>query len=313
MIAQTLLSAVVPVTERLDPVADVYRAYRKSLEAVGLPYEIIFVLDGPFPRERALLEQLKAEAGGALKIITLSQPFGESTALSVGFDSAAGDVILTLPAYLQVDPDELPRLVRALDGADMVVGRRWPRKDSALNRIQSTAFNALVRSLLKVPFHDLGCGVRVFRRKVMEEVQIYGDYHRFLPLLAAAQGFRVEELDVRQSTLDQHRRLYAPGTYVRRLFDILSIYFLIKFTRKPLRFFGLVGATIFAVGLLISVYVVLERLVLGVSLAERPLFVVGCLGMVLGVQIIAVGLVGEIVIFTHAGEIKDYKIEKTIN
>ena len=218
-----------------------------------------------------------------------------------------------MPAYQQVEVDDIPKLVAALENYDMVLARRWPRRDSITNRLQNRLFNFLLRLSTDLKIHDAGCSTRVFTRNVIEEIQLYGDLHRFFPVMAHRQGFRVIELDVTQSEKDIHRRFYAPGLYVRRMLDLLTIFFLIKFTKKPLRFFGLVGTTLFGLGVVSSLYLIVERLFFDISLADRPALFLSSLLIVLGVQIIAIGLIGEIIIFTHAKDLKEYKIDKIIN
>jgi hypothetical protein len=151
------------------------------------------------------------------------------------------------------------------------------------------------------------------RRSVAEQIHLYGDLHRFLPLLAEQQGFRIAEIPVRQSPLDAKRRLYRPGLYLRRLLDILTLFFLFKFTKKPLRFFGLVGSGIFGCGAIITGYLGLYRILGFGPLADRPLLILGTLLMVLGVQVLSVGLLGEIIIFTHAGDDQEYKVREVLD
>ena len=307
----TQLTVIIPVTERYDPVTELFYEYKRGIDATGLTYEIIYVLDG---EHSDVLEQLeKLQESEKLSIITLAKMFGEATALTAAFSYASGDIFLTLPAYQQIETDEIPKLVAAIKDNDMALARRWPRRDSMINRLQTRLFNFLLRLSTDLKIHVAGCSARAFTRKVIEEVQLYGDLHRFLPVMAHRQGFRVIELDVTQSEKDIHQRIYAPGLYVRRLLDLLTIFFLIKFTKKPLRFFGLVGTTLFSVGLITSLYLIGERLFLGISLADRPALILSSLLVVLGVQIIAIGLIGEIIIFTHAKDIKEYKIDTIIN
>lgn len=305
------LSVIIPVTERFDPVQELYYKYKRGIEDVGMEYEIIYVLDGRYPDVLEILTNLQKTE--KITVITLAKIFGEATALTAAFSKVSGEVILTLPAYQQVEAGEIPGLVKAIDDSDMVMARRWPRKDSFFNKLQSRVFNFLLRSFTELQIHDAGCGVRVFRRQVIDEVQIYGDLHRFLPITAHRQGFRVKEVNVAQSKGDVFRRIYAPGVYVRRLLDLLTVFFLVKFTKKPLRFFGLVGSTIFALGLFVTLYIIGERLFFHVALANRPALIMSSLLIVLGVQVIAIGLIGEIIIFTHAREIKEYKIDRIIN
>jgi len=153
----------------------------------------------------------------------------------------------------------------------------------------------------------------LFKREVLEETGLYGDLHRFLPILASRQGFKVREIDIPQSGLERRIRTYPLGIYLRRVIDLLTVFFLIKFTRKPLRFFGLTGTAVLMMGLAITCYLVVMRLFFDVSLSERPLFLAGILFVVLGLQIFALGLIGEIIIFTHVKDIKEYKVEEILN
>lgn len=305
------LSAIVPVTERLHDVESLYWAYKAGIEAVGLAYEFIYVLDGDFSEALSTLQGLR-QKGEPIEIIALAKWFGEATALTIGFAHAAGDIFVTLPAYPQIVPDEISRLVAGLKDYDMVIARRFPRRDSILNVIQSKVFHFLLNTMIAVPFHDLGCGVRALKRRVAEELNIYGDQHRFLPLLAAQQGFKVLELDAAQAKEDTFKRVYSPGVYIRRMLDILTIVFIVKFTRKPLRFFGLIGSFTLALGTLGAVYLAIERLYFGGALADRPALVLAVLMMVMGFQMIAVGLIGELIIFTHAKDVKEYRVERIV-
>jgi glycosyltransferase involved in cell wall biosynthesis len=306
------ITAIVPVSERHDDVRSLYAEYRDALDSYGSKYEFVFVLDGHFPEVLEQLKQLK-EQGEPLRIIKLAKWFGEATALTAGFESSSSNVILTLPAYYQVEPTEIPKVLAELHNHDMVIGRRYPRVDSRFNRLQTRIFHGIVNFITGSSFTDLGCGVRSFKRSVVTELPLYGDQHRFLPLLASRVGFRIGEVDVAQSPKEKFWRLYHLGVYPRRLLDILTVFFLVKFTKKPLRFFGLIGATTFMVGAIITLYVVIERLFFGVPLAQRPALLLSSLLVVLGVQIFALGLIGELIIFTHAKDIKEYTIEEIIN
>jgi len=305
------LSVIIPITERYDPITKLFHEYKRGVEATGLEYEIIYVIDSGNPD--ALGELANIQRTEKLTIITLAKWFGESIALNAAYGEATGDVLLTLPAYKQVEASEIPRLVKAIDECDMVIARRWPRRDSTINKLQSSVFNFMLRSFSDLRIHDAGCSVRVFRRQVMEEVPLYGDLHRFFPIMAHRHGFKTVELDVEQSESDAFQRIYAPGIYLRRLLDLLTVFFLIKFTKKPLRFFGLVGSSIFGLGFLATIWLVSERLFFHVALADRPALILSSLLIVLGIQIIAIGLIGEIIIFTHAKDLKEYKIDQIIN
>lgn len=312
MTSRVDITAIVPVSERHDDVHSLYTEYRDVLETYGGKYEFIFVLDGHFPEVLEQLKQLK-EQGEPLKIIKLATCFGEATALTAGFDSCSSEVILTLPAYYQVEPSEIPKVLSELHDHDMVIGRRHPRIDSRFNRLQTRIFHWIVNFITGSSFKDLGCGVRSFKRSVITDLPLYGDQHRFLPLLASRVGFKICEVDVAQSPKEKFWRVYRLGVYPRRFLDILTVFFLVKFTKKPLRFFGLIGISTFTLGAIVTLYLMVERLFFGVALAERPALLLSSLLVVLGVQVFALGLIGELIIFTHAKDIKEYTIEKIVN
>jgi len=306
------LSVVIPVSERYDDVRALYNAYKADLDRTNRSYEIIYVLDGQYAEVLSTLKALLDE-GEPLRVIRFARSFGEATALSAGFANSDGPLLLTLPAYYQVEPGSVTRVVDALDQYDMVVGRRSARKDSGFNQLQTRLFYRVQKFITGFELHDLGCGVRGFKRQIIDEVFIYGDQHRFLPIMAQRWGFNVGELDLPQSSKDRYRRVYRPGVYLRRLLDLLTVFFLGKFTKKPLRFFGLIGGGIASTGALTLLWLVVDRLLFGESLGDRPAVLAGSLMIVLGIQIFGLGLIGELIIFTHARELKEYTIEEIIN
>ncbi len=307
------LSVVVPISERHDDLRKLYRQYSEQISENGYSYEFIFVLDGEDRQVLQTLKELRQESA-AVKIVLLNHRVGEATALSVGLEKARGSIILTLPSYFQVDPTEIGHILKTLvdSDSDLVIGWRYPRIDSVFNRLQSRVFHGFTRALTGMSYHDVSCGVRVMNRKVAEEIQLYGDLHRFFPLLAHQRGFKVVEIPVRQSRLDVKRRLYGPGVYLRRLLDLLTLFFLYKFTKKPLRFFGLIGSVISFTGAIITAYMGLYRLLGFGGIADRPLLILGVLLLVLGVQLLSIGLLGEIIIFTHARDLKDYQVSEVL-
>ncbi len=304
------LSVVVPVVERSQDVEAVYHAYSTILAQLSSTFEFIFVVDGGDHRVVKTLERLQSEKS-CVKIVSLPYDFGESMALTVGFDQAMGEVIVTLPAYFQTVPEGIQTVLNVLDdGYDLVTTRRWPRVDTWVNRLQTRVFHTLANRLTGIDFHDFGSGLRGMKRQVIKEVSIYGDLHRFLPLLAHQKGFRLVEVDIPQHPADSSQRIYRPGVYLRRVLDLLTVVFLFKFTKKPLRFFGLIGSGLFASGFFVSLLLALEKIFGTTALADRPLLILGVLLMVLGVQVGSIGLLGEIIIFTHARKVKDYTIRK---
>lgn len=307
------LSVVVPISERYDDLRSLYMQHAKEFSAGGYSYEFIFVLDGPHPEALETLLKLKTEYP-RIKVVKLSHWFGEATALSAGFESAGADVIVTIASYFQVEPNEVTHILKKLkgEGKDLVISWRHPRIDSMFNRVQSRIFHSITQLLTGMRYHDISCGLRAMKRQVAEEVQLYGDLHRFFPLLAYQRGFKVAELPVRQSGLDVKKRIQPPGVYLRRLLDILTLFFVFKFTKKPLRFFGLLGSGLFGGGAIITGYLGIYRLLGMGPIAGRPLIVLGALLIVLGVQLFSIGLLGEIIIFTHARESKEYQVDEIL-
>jgi glycosyltransferase involved in cell wall biosynthesis len=303
-----LMSVVVPVVERADDVVEVYQAFARVLDERGQPYEFVFVFDGRFAPPPALLAM--AQDNDSLRILRFAREFGETAALRLGIERSRGELILTLPAYFQVRPEGVGQLLDAVDGgADMAVANRSPRLDSWLNRMQSRAFHSIVGGVSQQRFHDMACGVRAMTRSVAEALPLYGDLHRFIPALALREGYRVEEVPMAQHPRDARARVYRPGVYFRRLLDIGAFFFLAKFTEKPLRFFGLVGSLFLASGALISLVLLIQR-VEGQGIANRPALLLGVLLVALGVQLIGLGLVGEIIVHLRAPHRRAYRVRE---
>ena len=308
---QGSLTVLIVVSERFDEPVELYREYRAALDPVAPRARFVYVLDGPFEDVERELRGL-IDGGEPVRVVRLGRSFGEATALQAGFREVDTDWVLTLPAYHQIEAQALPRLFARREEADLVVCRRWPRRDSRLNRLQTALFHRLLGLAAGTGFRDLGCSVRLMRRQVLEEVRLYGDQHRFLPLLAQRQGFRVIEADLPQSERDHYHRFYRPGVYLRRLLDMLTVFFLVKFTKKPLRFFGLIGSAFIALGGLWFALLLAQRIFQGIPLADRPALLVSAFAVVLGVQVFSLGLLGELVIFTHARKLKEYTVAEII-
>jgi hypothetical protein len=298
--ANGALVAVVPVTEEPSDIAACLERYRAGLAPLARPLRFVVVLDGPRPRALEGLKELRRQ-GWAIEILALPHPLGEAAALAVGLGHAGAGTVLTLPAEPQADPAELPRLVEALDGCDMVVAARGGGGRGKLDW--------LLRRLLKSPFKDVRSTVRVMRGEVAAELNPYGNQHRFLPLLAQSQGFVVREISARPAATPGRRRR---GPQWSVLLDVLTIWFLLRFLKKPFRFFGGVGLAVLALGGLATLWLVAQRLFWGVPLADRPALILSTLLVVLGLQIIAVGLIGELITFAWAKELKDYKVERVV-
>jgi glycosyltransferase involved in cell wall biosynthesis len=303
-----LISVVVPVVERADDVTAVYQAFSRELDARSQDHEFVLVFDGRCMPPPELLALTRGNEG--VRILRFAREFGETAALRLGVEKSRGDIVLTLPAYFQVQPEGVGLLLDAVAaGADMAVANRSPRLDSWLNRIQSRAFHSIVGGVSGQRFHDMACGVRAMRRSVAEALPLYGDLHRFIPALALREGYRVEEVAVPQHPSDARARVYRPGVYLRRLLDIAAFFFLAKFTEKPLRFFGLVGSLFLAGGTALSLVLLIQRFE-GQGIANRPALLLAVLLLALGVQFIGLGLVGEIIVHLRSPHRRGYRVRE---
>lgn len=306
-----LLSVIVPVGSRRADIKALYAQYKAGVEACGLPFEFIFVLDGSHADAVRGLDELLRQ-GEDFTVVNLTRSFGEAAALMAGFEYSSGEAIVTLPAYHQIEPADIRKLVAALAETDMSMGRRWPRRGNVIDTLRRRAFHGLVNFVTGSRFNDLGCGARALRRRVFEEIDLYGDQHRFIAILAARLGFRVCEVAMRQSQDDRFDRIYRPKQYAHHILDLFSIFFLVRFTKKPLRFFGMLGAGVFTSGVALLAYLSVQRLFMDERLADRPALLLAALLVVLGMQFFALGLLGELIIFTHARDLKDYRVEEVI-
>jgi glycosyltransferase involved in cell wall biosynthesis len=306
------VSVVIPVGARHADMLELYDEYRAGLEQLHRVYEVIFVLDGRKEGCGEALRTLQAR-GEPVVIVALTKEFGEATALMAGLEQTRGSVAMTLPAYFQVESDAIPALIEALATADVAVGRRWPRAGGRLEALRRAIFHRAVGWMSGLRFGDLGCSARAMKRRVIEELNLYGDQHRFLAVLAHRLGFRVTEITVRQSLKDRFEGRYRLREYAHRALDIVTVLFLVRFTRKPLRFFGMIGLALTGAGALLLLGLLVARIGFGHPLAERPALLLSSLLAVLGLQLFAIGLLGELIIFTHSREIKDYQIERIVH
>ena len=304
------ISVIVPVVERYDNLHKLYSEFSSAFNKLDKSCEFIFVVNRGFSRVFEDLKMMRAE-NPSIKIIKLAKNYGESVAISIGVEKAQGNYVFTLASYFQVEPECVRTIWDSLNnGYDLVITRRFPRIDSRFNRLQSSVFHWLICKMTSTHFHDISCGLKGMKINVLDEIELYGDLHRFIPILAEKHGFNIKEIKAKQRKEDTTIRLVKLGSYPRRLLDIFTIFFISKFTMKPLRFFGLIGMALFGAGGCISGYLALYRLLGFGGIADRPLLLLGVILMVLGIQTLSIGLIGEIIIFTHARDIKEYHIEE---
>ena len=290
-------SVLVPVLDEAGTVLDLARLVREALAPLGLSYEIIFVDDGSRDATSARVREARA-LDPNVKLVRLRRNFGKAAALTAGFDRAAGRLIVTLDGDLQDDPAEIPRLLETLEegGFDLVSGWKHERKDPLSKTLPSLLFNWVTRKLAQVDLHDFNCGFKVYRREVLEEVPIYGELHRYIPVLASRRGFAVGELAVRHHPRRHGVSKYGWDRFYKGLLDLLTVLFITKYTRRPLHLFGAMGLAGLGSGLLINLYLAV-RWFQGQSLSNRPLLLLGSLLMLIGLQVLMTGLLAEMM--TH--------------
>ena len=313
------ISVLIPISEadeeieKIEEVENVYIKTREILKANNLTYEFIFVLDGQFSNTEKILDKIQTSNHEPVKVIKFNRTFGVAKALTAAFNESSGNLILTHAPYFQVLPDQMQKLFdNFTDDIDVIFGARYPKQDNFFIRIQSRIFHSVVNGLTGESFRDIVSSERLMRRSVMQKIELYGDLHRFIPVLALHHGFNVKEIPLQQAKKVNQARIYRPGAYLRRMLDIFTLVFLVKFTQKPLRFFGSWGIGMSSLGLIITAITVIQRLFFDIGLADRPLFFVGTLLILLGIQIFFIGLVAEIILFMHRPSTPHYNIEERI-
>jgi glycosyltransferase involved in cell wall biosynthesis len=294
------LSVVVPVFDEVECLDPLVRDVGGVLDALGRSAEIIAVDDGSTDGSFERLVALR-EVEPRLRVVRLQRNYGQTAALAAGIDHARGDLIVTLDADLQNDPRDIPRLLAALDDdVDLVNGWRRERRDPWLSRrLPSQIANRIISSVTGTSMHDYGCTLRVMRAGFAKELQLYGELHRFIPALAADLGARVTEIPVSHRRRTLGRSKYGLSRTVRVVLDLLTVKFLSGFATRPIQLFGLMGLGLAIPGLVLAGWLGFERIVFGVKLAGRPIVLLAILLAVLGVQLISIGLLGEMMVRTY--------------
>jgi glycosyltransferase involved in cell wall biosynthesis len=306
-----MISFVIPFLDEEPTLVELWGRIEAVMRPTGDPFEVIFVDDGSRDGGAGLVAELAERHPGEVRLIELRGNFGKSAALAAGFERAVGDVIFTIDADLQDDPREIPRFLEALAGGlDVVSGYKRTRHDPWHKVIPSRIFNWMVRQFTGVRLHDINCGFKCYRAEVVRDIRVYGELHRFIPALAAWNRFRVGEIPVTHHPRRFGVSKYGPQRFFRGLMDLLTVTFLLKYDRKPLHFFGWLGAIAGVAGVAICGYltVIWWR---GQSIGQRPLLMLGVLLIVIGVQILATGLLAELIVHV-AGDARPYRIRRTV-
>jgi glycosyltransferase involved in cell wall biosynthesis len=299
-----VISVVVPVHNEERSVALLYDELRSALEPLGTPWEAIFVDDGSTDGSFAALTRLHNSADN-VRVVRLRRNFGKAAALRAGFDQAQGETVVTIDGDLQDDPAEIPRLLAKLDeGFDLVSGWKTRRRDPLSRRVLSRIFNRVTGWFSGVHLHDMNCGLKAYRAEVVHGLRLYGELHRFIPVLAHYRGFRIAELPVNHRPREHGRSRYGVERYLRGFLDLLTVSFIGRYRHRPLHLFGGLGLILGVFGTAILVYLTVLK-ALGNAIGHRPLLLLGVLLVVIGMQFFSLGLISEMITSHHeerAGE-----------
>jgi glycosyltransferase involved in cell wall biosynthesis len=307
-----LVSIVVPLLNEEESLRELFTLINETMRRIKMSYEIIFVDDGSTDRSFEVLTALHTKNPHIIKVIRFRRNFGKSAALSAGFKEAQGEYIVTMDADLQDDPNEIPLLIETLgDSYDLVSGWKKKRHDSVVFTLPSHIANTITSKLTGLHIHDLNCGLKVYRKAVAKELKLYGDLYRYIPILAHQAGFRIGEKIVQHHPRKYGHSKYTIGKFYRGFLDLLTILFTAKYIRRPLHLFGVWGIVSFAIGAAIDGYLSIEWFLGLTSISNRPLFLVGFLFIIIGVQFISLGLLGEM-ISRHERNEETYSIRETI-
>jgi glycosyltransferase involved in cell wall biosynthesis len=293
-----VISVVVPVHDEERSVALLYDELRSALQPLDTPWEAIFVDDGSTDGTFGALTRLH-DAETNVRVVRLRRNFGKAAALVAGFDQASGETVVTIDGDLQDDPSEIPRLLAKLDeGFDLVTGWKTRRRDPISRRILSRIFNRVTSTFSGVRLHDMNCGLKAYRAEVVHGLRLYGELHRFIPVLAHYRGFRIAELPVNHRAREHGRSRYGVERYLRGFLDLLTVSFIGRYRHRPLHLFGGFGLILGLAGSAILVYLTVLK-TLGHAIGQRPLLMLGVLLVVIGMQFFSLGLISEMITSHH--------------
>ena len=311
-----MISVVVPVFNEGRSVGLLYEELQAALDPLEETWEVLYVDDGSTDDTFGALTRLHARNDN-VRVIRLRRNFGKAAALAAGFGQAAGETIVTIDGDLQDDPAEIPRLLAKLEeGFDLVSGWKTRRRDPVTRRVPSRIFNWTASRIAGVRLHDMNCGLKAYRAEVVRGLTLYGELHRFIPVLAHERGYRVGELPVNHRPREHGRSRYGLERYLRGFLDLLTVTFIGRYRQRPLHLFGGLGLALAVVGFVVLVYLTIVKLT-GHPIGERPLLTLGVLLVVVGLQFFSLGLLGELVTSHHeeralARETQDARVEELL-
>lgn len=290
-------SFVIPIYNELDSIKILHENITRVLREhyPGAEYEIYFIDDGSTDDSVSMIKQIITEDAN-VHLIAFRANYGKSAALQAGFRAVQGEIVFTMDADLQDDPEEIPKFVAKLEeGYDLVSGWKYQRHDPLEKRMPSKLFNKYTSKASGIPLHDFNCGFKAYRKEVVETLDIYGELHRFIPVLAKRHGFKIGEIAINHKKREFGKSKYGIERYLRGMFDSISVVFLLKYRDKPMYFFGRIGLVSFIIGLGICIYLLVEWFH-GIAIGTRPLLNLGVLLIILGALFVSIGLIGDLIV-----------------
>jgi len=290
------LSVVIPVYNEEENVRLLYEKLKEALDLLHQEYEILFIDDGSTDTTLSILEETQAKDNHVI-VLSLRRNFGQTAAFAAGFDFARGDIVVTMDGDLQNDPADIAKLLDKIKDHDLVSGWRKKRKDPFFSRrLPSIAANWLISKVTGVKLHDYGCSLKAYRRDVIKNLKLYGEMHRFIPAVASWYGVRVAEVETIHHPRMHGKSKYGISRTVKVVLDLITVKFLQSFSTKPIQFFGPVGIASGFLGFLILLYLSIDKLFFGKDIGARPLLLLGALLVIVGIQLIGMGLIGEMLV-----------------
>ncbi len=308
---KSTLSVIVPLYNEDESLKELYQEITDVCHTHKITYEIIFVDDGSTDNSVKVVEALH-QKDPHVKLIQFRRNYGKSEALAAGFEAATGDYVMTMDADLQDNPAEIPALIEKLEsGFDLVSGWKKTRHDPLSKRIPSKFYNGVTALMTGIPIHDFNCGLKIYRKDVVKTVKVYGEMHRYIPALAKWEGFTVSELPVLHRPRKFGRTKFGLSRFTNGMFDLITVMFISKYTKRPLHLFGMIGLLSGLAGGGITLYLILMRIFKNAYLSNRPLLFVGIMLLIIGIQFISLGLIGEMITRSQNTESK-HAIRRTL-
>ncbi|MCU0332718.1 MAG: glycosyltransferase family 2 protein [Ignavibacteriaceae bacterium] len=301
------ISIIIPLYNEEESVTPLSHELRKALSRLNTNYEVILIDDGSTDNSLQKLKEI-TKTDNRFRYLSFRKNYGKSAALHVGFKAATGDAVVTMDSDLQDDPQEISNLLKKLEeGYDLCSGWKKKRQDPFIKKISSKFFNFVTRVISGIKIHDFNCGLKAYKKEVVENVKVYGELHRYIPVLAKWQGYSITEVPVMHHPRRYGKTKFGISRFFKGFIDLITVIFVTRYIKRPMHFFGFLGAVSFLIGFIILGYLSILW-IQGHSLSNRPMIFLGMLLIIVGVQLFAVGLLGEVIVHNSMDD-REYVIK----